>query len=113
MQLGYDARFADHFLYLEAARRENASDIGGGLIFLSAQFGMAMEMATNLDETGRELLGEVFNLSEHRRSGKQVSVFLVHAQLRAGQHPVQQLRDAGSAADLRAPSRSADSCMEC
>ena len=65
VEFGDDASFADHFLDLKAVGGEDAGDVGGGFVFLSAEFGVGVNMAANFDETGLEFGGDFLNGGEH------------------------------------------------
>jgi hypothetical protein len=64
-QLANDARSAHRFLNDETAAREDARNIGSRLVFLTAQFGVGVDVTANFNQARGEFFGEVFNLGKH------------------------------------------------
>lgn len=67
-EFGDDAGFADHFLNVEAAGGKDAGDVGGGFVFLAAEFGMGVNVAADFDEARGELCGDFLDGGEHVES---------------------------------------------
>ena len=65
LEFGDDAGFADHFLNLEAVGGEDAGDVGGGFVFLAAEFGVGVDVTADFDEAGLKLGGDFLNGGEH------------------------------------------------
>jgi hypothetical protein len=49
----------------ETAAREDARNIGSRLVFLTAQFGVGVDVTANFNQARGEFFGEVFNLGKH------------------------------------------------
>jgi hypothetical protein len=53
------------FAHVDAARGENPGDVSCGLVFLSAEFGVGVNVTADFDQAGCEVVGELFDSIEH------------------------------------------------
>jgi hypothetical protein len=64
-QLANHARSTHRFLHDKTAGGEYARNIGSRLVFLTAQFGVGVDVTADFNQARGEFFGEVFNLGKH------------------------------------------------
>ena len=67
----------NHFLGVEAAGREDASDVGGSFVLLAAKFRVRMNVAANFDEAGGKLGSNLLDSGGALKSAVEVCPSLI------------------------------------